>query len=281
MSGASPLSGGAGARCAALLERPNSATGPGVHLVDTVLAAVNALSMRERILSEIRRLARENDGKAPGKSMFQRETGIVENDWYGKLWLRWNDAVADAGFTPNEKQERMPSDIVLDKYAEVCRHYGKPPSSAELRYYARETPGFISHNTFAKHFGSKGGVIGALRDRAIERGEDDLLSILPELEKPPIPSEGSGTSKVPEGWVYLLQSGDHFKIGRSNELEKRVKQISIALPEKVELVHAIRTDDPPGIEAYWHRRFAEQRANGEWFKLSLANVKAFKRRKFQ
>ena len=169
----------------------------------------------------------------------------------------------------------------MDKYAEVCRHYGKPPSSAELRFFARETSGFISHNTFAKHFGSKDGVIAALLDRAIQRGEDDLISILSEVRASPLPSEDAASSKAAEGWVYLLQSGNHFKIGRSDELEKRVKQISIALPEKVELVHAIRTDDPPGIEAYWHRRFSEQRANGEWFKLSPADLKAFKRRKFQ
>ena len=31
------------------------------------------------------------------------------------------------------------SDLVLDKYAEVCRRYGKPPSSVELRFYARES----------------------------------------------------------------------------------------------------------------------------------------------
>jgi len=234
--------------------------------------------MRERILTEIRRLAAENGGKVPGKGLFHRETGIAESVWYGKLWLRWNDAVVDAGLTPNKKQERLSGDLVLDKYAEVCRHYGKPPSKAELRYYARETPNFLGHNTFAKHFGSKGGLIVALRDRSIERGEEDLVAILPSVEA----STASPSSKsVSEGWVYLLQSGNHLKIGRSDDLEKRVKQISIALPEKVELVHAIKTDDPPGIEGYWHRRFVDQRANGEWFKLSVADVKAFKRRKFQ
>lgn len=237
--------------------------------------------MRERILDEIKRLAAENGGIAPGKGLFQRETGITESDWYGKLWLRWNDAVSDAGLTPNKKQERLSSDLVLDKYAEVCRHYGKPPSSAELRFYTRQAVGFISHNTFAKHFGSQQGVIAALRDRAVLRNEDDLIAILPAVDSPEDLSRPSNSTYISEGWVYLLHSGEHFKIGRSDELEKRVKQISIALPEKVVLVHAIRTDDPPGIEAYWHRRFAHQRANGEWFRLSQTEVKAFKRRKFQ
>jgi hypothetical protein len=80
--------------------------------------------------------------------------------------------------------------------------------------------------------------------------------------------------------LFLIRSGRHYKIGHSNAAGRREREIALQLPEKADTVHVIRTDDPIGIEAYGHQRFAAKRKNGEWFELAAADVKAFKRRKF-
>ena len=82
--------------------------------------------------------------------------------------------------------------------------------------------------------------------------------------------------------MALLKVGRErrYKIGKTNLVERRTDQISVQLPETLELVHSIRTDDATGIESYWHRRFAGKRTKGEWFNLSRDDITAFKRRKF-
>ena len=70
--------------------------------------------------------------------------------------------------------------------------------------------------------------------------------------------------------------GKYHKIGRSSCAEKRAFELRILLPEKLELIHKVKTDDPVGIERYWHERFKDKHKNGEWFDLSADEVKALK-----
>lgn len=105
----------------------------------------------------------------------------------------------------------------------------------------------------------------------------DIAALLPELSEI---DHGQGSS-VRDGFVYLFKCGPDYKIGRTGDLERRFKTIGVAMPQRLDLVHSIRTDDPPGIEACWHRRFADKRRNGEGFKLRAQDVAAFRRRRYQ
>jgi len=67
------------------------------------------------------------------------------------------------------------------------------------------------------------------------------------------------------------------KIGRTKNPLRREGEVGIQLPEKLTPVHHIKTDDPAGIESYWHARFSSKRKEGEWFALTPVDVRAFKR----
>lgn len=237
---------------------------------------------KQHILEEIRRTAKQNGGVPLGRQRFLTETGIRESDWIGRYWSRWSDAVREAGYEPNTKQGAFGDDWLLEKLASLIRELGHYPVAAELRLKARSDPEFPSHNTFAC-FGRKAQVASALATWCESSpGWEDVqvicapVAVSPEADELPTGDE----AEPPIGYVYLLKSGKYYKIGRSNAPGRREYELSIQLPERVISVHTIKTDDPVGIERYWHQRFSERRKNGEWFELLREDVSAFKRRKF-
>lgn len=233
--------------------------------------------MRDFIISEIKRIATET-GVAPGREVFARETGITPSQWTGIHFLKWGDALEAAGFTPNAMQGKRDSREILGHLAAFTRSLKRLPTGAEIKMHKQSDPTFPAHSTVNNHFHTKVALATALRQLASEENEwADLLEYVPAPSAPP----QRRPKEIGEGMVYLLRSGRFYKIGHSDNIERRFREVTIALPEAVTLVHAIRTDDPSGIEAYWHRRFAAKRANGEWFSLTGDDVKAFRKRTYQ
>jgi hypothetical protein len=237
---------------------------------------------KEQILAEIARTAAANDGVALGRDRFFQETGIKDSDWLGKHWVRWSDAVKEAGCVPGSWNSPLEESELLEAYAGLVRELGHIPVAAELKLKAKQAPGFPSHNTFRRFGGKSQQVARIIAYCEASPSLADVLAIAQgsaaKSIEPPLPDEPAGREAA--GYVYLLRVGPHFKVGRSVSFERRSRELAIQLPERAETVHVIQTDDAAGIEAYWHRRFETKRKNGEWFALSAQDVKAFKRRKF-
>lgn len=80
----------------------------------------------------------------------------------------------------------------------------------------------------------------------------------------------------PDGYVYLLGGGGYYKIGRSRNVSRRMRQLEIQLPWPVEVLHTIPCEDHHASEKALHERFAGKRANGEWFALDDEDVEWIK-----
>lgn len=238
---------------------------------------------KDDVLREIRRLAAENGGVALGRTAFLDATGIRESDWSGRWWTTWGAAVREAGFEPQRLNPRLDDGLVLAAAAGIVQKLGRFPTSAEIRFECNADPALPSHNMF-RRFGGLGGLRTRLRDYAAVHGLSDVAAAIADQPGEPVSAvevlDGEGAEVLAEGFVYLIKSGRHFKIGKANSVDARHRQLKIQLPQAAEVVHRIKTDDPYGIESYWHRRFADKRLNGEWFALSAEDVKAFRRRKF-
>jgi len=239
---------------------------------------------REHIISEIRRTAIENGGVPLGRSRFQDATGIRETDWSGRYWTRWGDAIEEAGFEPNQLQQPLPLNTLTSSLALFIRELGRFPTVADLTLRRREDASFPSAKTFTRLGHKPQRALSVIRYCEEHGGFEDVIEICRPIaaaisDDAPIEATDSDDA-VTFDFVYLMKSGKYYKIGRSDHAERRAYEVQLVLPEEVVLVHKIKTDDPAGIEAYWHHRFKDRRLRGEWFDLTRQDVTAFRRRQF-
>ncbi|OGP40134.1 MAG: hypothetical protein A2235_00910 [Deltaproteobacteria bacterium RIFOXYA2_FULL_42_10] len=236
---------------------------------------------KENILSEIRRIASENDGKAPGMKRFVTETGISKSDWYPKLWLRWSDAIKEAGCEPNTFGTSFDNESIIRKYIDLIRELGHFPIQGEIENKRKEDIDFPSSSALY-NFGSKQERIKKIIEYCKGKNEfDDIIHYCSLVDKTACEKldVSNNTDSNEIGYVYIVQHGtrNEYKIGRTINPIRREGEVQLQLPEKLKPIHYIKTDDPAGIENYWHTRFAIKRKEGEWFSLTAKDIRAFKR----
>jgi Meiotically Up-regulated Gene 113 (MUG113) protein len=194
--------------------------------------------------------------------------------------VRWSEALREAGFAPNKLTQAYPKGYLLEAYAKYARELGRLPTGNDLRVKARAGTGFPDENTF-RRLGTKPELVRELQTYCQTTGGYGDVALLCEQYVPSkLGPKLKPVSPGELGYVYMIRSSRFYKIGRANAMGRREYELGIQFPEQSRTVHVIQTDDPVGIEAYWHQRFAGKRQNGGWFKLDQSDVSAFKRRKF-
>lgn len=87
-------------------------------------------------------------------------------------------------------------------------------------------------------------------------------ALLPDIGKP--------------GWVYLIEAigSNRYKIGRTNNVEKRIADLSKQSCFPLVVVGVVFVNNPIEFELNLHKQCGESRVHGEWFHLSYETVKA-------
>lgn len=231
---------------------------------------------KAEIVEAIRRWVAEH-GEVPGSRKFIANHDVPPSAFRGTLWPNWSAAVADAGFESQKPTDRIEPEVLLAAYAALTRELGHVPTWSELTYKKKQDPTFPSTSVIENRLGRTAERLASLREWCGTRPEwADVTAVLPP---PVVESEPADEPGRADGWVYLLcDDRRRYKIGMSSSVQRRWAEIEAATAGDVDHIHRIRTDDPAGIEAYWHRRFIDKRIDGEWFALTRADVTAFRRR---
>jgi len=231
---------------------------------------------KQDIIKAIQKTAKENGGVPLGRGRFQRETGINE---YGiwKFWPSFGEAQKEAGFEPNTLQSAHDLEFLLESMVAFMREISRFPTNADLIGKRHRDSEFPSPGSFDR-LGNKQERAEKILKYAEQKGYADIVELCTPVIEQHSKTESSdvGHGEI-VGAVYLFKHGKYYKIGKTNDTVRRGNELKVQLPENLDLIHEIKTDDPSGIEAYWHRRFDSKRMNGEWFDLNSSDIKAFKR----
>lgn len=101
---------------------------------------------------------------------------------------------------------------------------------------------------------------------------DDSTGKNPELREALCNAKEQGIIKVNRQYVYIFQDKGKYKIGKTNNLERRFSDAK-NLNNNISIFHFIETPDASFLEASLHRYFSDKNIEGEWFSLDENDLK--------
>lgn len=240
---------------------------------------------KEKAILLIQELASKNGGKVSFRA-FIDEAGIPQQRLRRAPWFTgWNNLLQEIGLSTNRFfVDRTSDEDIAVGVAELVKRLQHWPTEDELVREKKVNPMFPDVS-IVRRVKTSGRLRSLLENY---RPEDETSAILRDVaECLPVAAnedeaDDSDASMRVQGFVYMLRNNRRYKIGFTNSPVRRFREVRIELPDETTRVHTIETDDPLGIEDYWHKRFASKRIrNSEWFELDANDVRAFKRRKYQ
>jgi len=92
-----------------------------------------------------------------------------------------------------------------------------------------------------------------------------------------LPDEDRKSMPPKSGYIYVLRADNGlYKIGRSVNIDGRIKRLETVLPYELEFVCAIEAEDYITTEERLHQVFADKCVKGEWFELAKADIEYLK-----
>lgn len=178
----------------------------------------------------------------------------------------------------------MPAQPIFEKHSVNVLDSMLCLTPAELRLRRSRDAEFPAPNTFAR-LGDKNQLIGRVLAFCGDEPEyEDVAALCAVVRRSADnathacqPSDADAL-EIRAGFVYLIKGRrGEYKLGHTSVVDRRVSELATGSPVDLQVVHEIKTDDPLGVEAYWHRRFANSRIKNEWFNPNASDVRAFRR----
>jgi len=201
------------------------------------------------------------------------ETDFTEDD-------EWSERhVVGDMFRVSNSMFLLPDGVTFDRLRDVskARAEGKLPVVSERGLAVAEISRFAERGASNP---AKAMIDFLIKTDLLESSRKDQVHQWTELGRRTFPSptppaiqrsyiQSSTTDAQPLGGsddVYFVKSGGYVKIGVSNDIPRRMKDLQTGSAETLELLHT--ESGSFDREAELHQQFDAYRVNGEWFQLS-------------